>query len=61
MVTKRLAKAILLSPKEGTVIDLDEISWTSRSTPLGVKVDIYVNNVRVETCDLSFIREYAAS
>jgi flagellar motor switch/type III secretory pathway protein FliN len=61
MITKKLAKAILLSPKEGTIIDLDEISWVSHPSPLGEKVDIYVNDVRVVTCDLSFIREYANS
>lgn len=59
MITKKLAKAILLAPKEGTIIDLDEISWVCRPSPYGEKVDIYVNDILVETCDLSLIREYA--
>lgn len=61
MITKKLAKAILLSPNEGTIIDLSEFTWASRATPNGAKLDIRVNGVRAMTCDLEFIREYANS
>lgn len=61
MLTRKLAKAILLAPNEGQIIDLDEIAWKSRSSQYGTKVDIYVNDVKVETCDLCFLREYANS
>lgn len=58
MISKKLAKAILLSPNEGTIIDLDEIYWKSRVTPLGVKLDIWVNDEQAMVCDLDTIRSY---
>jgi hypothetical protein len=67
MITKKIAKAILLAPNEGTIIDGCIISWESRLIPAHwpsrpvaeKKIDIFVNGDLVETCDLSFLRKYA--
>jgi hypothetical protein len=65
MITRKLAKAIMRSPKYGEVHDLDDIAWVQKtvfvwpSCQPHTKIYIYCNDELVEACDLSWIRDYA--